>query len=132
MILSEFKAWFEGFTEGLEGPPTKAQFDRMKAKVADITGTPVTYPVYVDRYIETLRPYYRQYPWAAGVPFWGTVSGGYAVGALVQGTVNNNMTGAQGTGQSDAKSYQLAAGAPNSFDSHSAMHALGKAEAAIN
>ena len=42
MTLSEFKAWFEGYTEGLDGAPTEKQFKRIKAKVAEITGTPIT------------------------------------------------------------------------------------------
>ncbi len=33
MTLAEFKAWFEGFTESMEGAPTEAQFERIKAKV---------------------------------------------------------------------------------------------------
>lgn len=118
MILSEFKAWFEGFTEGLEAAPTKAQFDRIKAKVADITGTPLTQTVYVDRYVRDIPysyypPYYVR-PYGA----WGGIS------SAVSGTLNLVNGGiAQNAG---------AYGSSNAFDSHSAMHALGKAEAAIN
>lgn len=30
MHLSEFKAWFEGFTENIQGVPTEAQWNRLK------------------------------------------------------------------------------------------------------
>lgn len=57
MTLAEFKAWFEGFTEDMDGPPNAKQFKRIKAKVGEITGAPITQTVireYVDRY----RPYW--------------------------------------------------------------------------
>jgi hypothetical protein len=60
MTLAEFKAWFEGYTEGLEGAPTAAQFARIKEKVALIDGTVTTYPVFLDRYVypNQWRPYW--------------------------------------------------------------------------
>lgn len=33
MNNSEFKAWFGGFTENLDGPPNKKQWARIKEKV---------------------------------------------------------------------------------------------------
>lgn len=62
MTVSEFKAWFEGFTETLEGPPNQKQWDRIKARVKEVDGVATTYPVYVERY----RPYY-------GGPYWSTM-----------------------------------------------------------
>ena len=50
MTLAEFKAWFEGFSEGIDKVPTEKQFAKIKAKVAQIDGAPTTYPVFVDRY----------------------------------------------------------------------------------
>ena len=38
MTPQEFKAWFEGFTEAFTGCPTKAQWTRIKARVAEIDG----------------------------------------------------------------------------------------------
>lgn len=78
MNLSEFKAWFEGFTENLSGAPTPVQWTRIQAKIAEITDAPATsYPVYVDRWV---RPYWREY-WQ---PYYG--SGGigmsYSGGAI--------------------------------------------------
>lgn len=36
MTLSEFKAWFDGFTEAMDRPPDERQWERVKAKVAEI------------------------------------------------------------------------------------------------
>ena len=72
MTLSEFKAWFEGFTEnmpgGSGGAPTTEQFAKIKAKVAEIDGAPVTERIYIDRYWPTI---YRQWE-----PYWGA---GYGI-----------------------------------------------------
>ena len=35
MTLEEFKAWFEGYCEAIEGAPTPAQWEKVKAKLAD-------------------------------------------------------------------------------------------------
>lgn len=40
MSLMEFKCWFDGFTEGIEGAPTEKQFERIKAKVKEIAPEP--------------------------------------------------------------------------------------------
>jgi hypothetical protein len=62
MTLSEFRAWFEGFTEDMAGAPTEKQFKKIKARVSEITGTPVTeryfYDHYWPRYVEPLRAWY--------------------------------------------------------------------------
>lgn len=42
MTPSEFKAWFDGFTEEMKGQPTKAQWTRIKERVAQIDGKAVT------------------------------------------------------------------------------------------
>jgi len=44
MTNAEFKAWFDGFTDGLDGNPTGKQWERIKAKVAAIDGTPINGP----------------------------------------------------------------------------------------
>lgn len=111
MQLSEFKAWFEGYTEGLESAPTKAQFDRIKEKVKEISGTPITYPVYIDRYVEPYRRY-----WGAS---WSGASG-------------ISLSSGGGTLRSiDGSQYTFTNSAEAGFDSHSAMYALGKAEASL-
>ncbi len=51
MILQEFKAWFEGFTDNMgEAPPTKRQWVRIRARVKEIDGAAITYPVFIERY----------------------------------------------------------------------------------
>ena len=55
MTPREFKAWFDGFTEAMTGTPTKAQWSRIKERVAEIDGNPISYPVFMDRY---WSPYY--------------------------------------------------------------------------
>jgi hypothetical protein len=110
MTLSEFKAWFEGYTEGLDGAPTEKQFKRIKAKVAEITGTPISQTVFIDRY----RDYHHYWQH----PVWGGAVGiGYSAGSI-SGNVGNavlvNATGAR---------------PPEPFDSISAMYAVGKADA---
>ena len=38
MTPKEFKAWFDGFTEEISGLPSEKQWDRIKARVAEIDG----------------------------------------------------------------------------------------------
>lgn len=115
MQLSEFKAWFEGYTEGLEGAPTKAQFERIKEKVKEkvkeISGTPITSTVYIDRYYEPYRRY-----WAS----WGGATG---IGLSSSGGTMRSADGTQYTFTNSGETDQ--------FDSHAAMYALGKAEASL-
>ncbi len=59
MTLAEFKAWFEGFTEEMDGAPNEKQFERIKAKVKDIDGVAITKTVFVDRYLPA-GPYWHQ------------------------------------------------------------------------
>ena len=113
MTLSEFKAWFEGFSEGIDKAPTEKQFAKIKAKVADINGVAVTYPVYIDRYVPHWPAYYH--PW---VSVGGAGVGISTVGAIWQnGSYAGTMMGYAGNSQTQA------------FDSHAAMNALGRAEA---
>lgn len=57
MTPSEFKAWFSGFTEGLEGTPTEKQWERICKRVEEIDGTPST-PIYIERYRDRWWPGY--------------------------------------------------------------------------
>lgn len=109
MTPSEFKAWFEGFTEAFDKPPTKAQWDRVKARVAEIDGRAVTETVW-HRYA-----HYLHYPVT-----WG-MSGGAAGG----GGGNNAAGGGGGSSSFSA----IGSGGAGGFDSHGAMGALGRAEA---
>ena len=58
MNLSEFSAWFEGFTENMDGPPNKKQWARIQKRVAEIVSDPTPWPIFVERYV---RPY--RYHW---------------------------------------------------------------------
>jgi len=61
MTQQEFKAWFDGFTEAMEGPPNKKQWGRIKERVKEIDGAAITHPLFVDRYWQRYgTPYY---PW---------------------------------------------------------------------
>lgn len=130
MTLSEFKAWFEGYTEGLEAAPTKAQFDRIKEKVKLIDGAPVVQTIWLD-YYRRYYPTYVPYP----TPVWGQpYLGGVTFGGMSY--AGNATAGAQG--RADAQAYsnnfnaadlKLVGQQASTFDSHSAMYALGKAEA---
>lgn len=62
MTLSEFKAWFEGFTENIDGTPSKKQWERIQARVAEIDGKLVTREVIRDRYVIPSRPYWDYLP----------------------------------------------------------------------
>lgn len=82
MTLTEFKAWFDGFSEAISDIPTKQQWDRIKTRVAEIDGSPVTERVFIDRYLP-LYPYYRGYlygPQPPAIPWWNTceITGGTA------------------------------------------------------
>ena len=106
MTPNEFKAWFDGFTEALTGTPTKEQWKRIKARVAEIDGKTVTYPVYVDRYL----PSYPTWPYRSN-----------SLGGIC-GSVTTYTASALPQNSADA-SYS------NTFNSITAMGALGRAEA---
>jgi hypothetical protein len=63
MNLSEFRAWFEGFTESLDRLPNEKQWARIKEKVDEITSDPMPAPIFIERYV---RPYL--YWWQGTIP----------------------------------------------------------------
>lgn len=120
MTNSEFRAWFEGFTEAFDTAPTKKQWERIKARVKEIDGNAVTQRVFVDRY---WGPYYPQYQyWQHGV------LGG--VGVSTVGLAHNLTTSnsqAMGANRQSSAMNTISQGA---YDSLGAMQALGRADAA--
>lgn len=62
MKTNEFKAWFNGFTEGIEGVPTEKQWKRIKQMVKEIDAIEINYPIFVDRY----WPGYQSITWGVG------------------------------------------------------------------
>lgn len=112
MTPQEFKAWFEGFTEAFTGCPTKAQWTRIKARVAEIDGKPITERIYVDRYWPTYVKTYPSYPLYATCT---TTAAGIGGGSSY--SLTNNASNQIGSG-----------GAV--FNSMQAMNDLGRADAA--
>lgn len=94
MNLSEFKAWFEGFTENISGQPSKKQWARIQERVGEITSEPTSYPVFVDRYV---RPYQ---------PWWGTYTLRYQSSSTAPTysgeTLTNNTTAFVNAGRAEA------------------------------
>lgn len=76
MTPREFKAWFEGFTEAFDRVPSKAQWERVKARVAEIDGKETTERVYIDRYVNRYFPYYSAVSYQSVLQ--GTGSAGYS------------------------------------------------------
>ena len=119
MTPQEFKAWFDGFTEAFDKVPTKAQWARIQARVAEIDGRAVTERVYVDRYWPSV-PY--NHPWWHYQPSWvvpmtSTTGGASQSGSLAQFS--------QGGSQAQA----AVANAQQNWNSGSAMYLLGRADA---
>ncbi len=101
MTLQEFKAWFEGYTEGKDRPPNVKEWKRIKERVAEIDGTVITRQVFIDRY-------YPNWPIYTTSPLH--------VPAMVWLSNSNNTTGM--SIQNDTK-----------YSSTVAMYALGQVEA---
>ncbi len=110
MTPSEFKAWFDGFTEALDGIPSEAQWKRIKARVAEIDGRTITEHVWVNRYL----PHYWVTPYMPNYVVPPYVLCGSSIGVGASGAGTMTMTNAA---------------ANSTFDSHSAMLSLGRAEA---
>jgi hypothetical protein len=72
MTPSEFKAWFEGFTEGLDGRPTEKQWERIVSRVKEIDGT---------SYVARWYPYggWYNHPVVTLGATYGTMTGGLTV-----------------------------------------------------
>lgn len=128
MNLSEFKAWFTGFTEFMPGAPTEKQWDRIKERVGEIDGKPITQTVYIDRYVD--RYPYRPY-WTNGPSVFGSSlsSGGMvlcnaasAEKALYFSAVDDPTKWEEDNTAGSFKSEKPI------FDGETAMNALGAAE----
>ena len=118
MNLSEFKAWFEGFSEGFSGVPSKKQWERIQAKIEEIKDAPATtYPVFVDRWVWPYRHYWG--------PYYSAGSLG-SIGASMQ--CNNDLSGQLGGGAALSVSANLAQSEASSFNAAEAFHDLGRAE----
>lgn len=118
MTPQEFKAWFDGFTENCDGPPNEKQWDRIKARVAEINGVSITYPVYIDRYRNWPLYYNGYYPNCASSPgFYGGAQ--WVSNTFGMQLATNQTAGVQGS---------LNQATSNNFDSTAAMYAAGRAD----
>jgi hypothetical protein len=109
MTPQEFKAWFEGFTEAFGSKlPTKVQWARIKERVGEIDGKPITERIFVDRWYPYWQTHYATYTPTITIPYYSTC----------------NVPAASLTG------INYASAASSNFDSCVAMNAVGRAEAA--
>ena len=69
MTLAEFKAWFEGYAENIEGAPSAKQWKLIKARVKEIDGEKITERMFIDRYWPTTWPRYDMTPANPSNPF---------------------------------------------------------------
>lgn len=120
MNLSEFKAWFEGFSENLTGTPDKKAWARIQEKIGQIQNAPATtYPVFVDRWWNN-RPYYNSY-YGQGISGMGT--------GLAQGVLQNSQSALCGAVQSSGANEMIQSiAAASTFEPTEAFRALGRAE----
>ena len=96
MTPREFKAWFDGFTEAFSDKvPTVKQWARIKERVGEIDGNPVTERIFVDRYWSTY-PYHSYPVWISAHtnPIWSSTS--------AQQTRFNSSNAMYALGQNDA------------------------------
>ena len=77
MTLNEFKAWFEGFTENIDGVPNDAQWKRIQKQVKKINGVALS-PTVIERHYHDYHRYWTSRPvWAttlearSAVTSWG-------------------------------------------------------------
>ena len=120
MTPTEFKAWFDGFTENCDGPPNEKQWDRIKARVAEINGVSITYPVFVERYRDWPRYYYNGF-------YPNSTSPAYCGGAQwLSNTFGTQLAATQTAGVQGSFNQEAFS---NNFDSTAAMYAAGRADA---
>ena len=121
MNLQEFKAWFEGFTENLDGTPTAKQWKRIQEKIGKIVDAPpVPVHVFHDHYY---KPWARWYG-----PIYSTNAQAYGL-SLTCGAVGQQLN-VGAVGQNSVMYAASDASITETFDSGTAFKQLGRAEAA--
>ncbi len=91
MNLSEFKAWFDGFTEGMSGLPNKKQWARIQERVEEITSEPTPWPVFVQRYYNPFQPYWTYTSGIQGLSAESNTTGGQ----ITSNSITMNLTDQQ-------------------------------------
>jgi hypothetical protein len=108
MNLPEFKAWFEGFTENLDGLPTAPQWKRINEKIKKIEDAPPVTRYVFDDYHHPWRRWYSGEIYQAL-----SASSGQRLSSI-----SNSQAKARATQQIEEV-----------FDSGTAFRELGRAEA---
>lgn len=75
MTLSEFKAWFDGFSEGVGEAPTPEQWAKIKAKIATLSAGAVLGIRDADQFKRT---------WAESPPRYGQITSGADAGEFAR------------------------------------------------
>jgi len=100
MHTSEFKAWFDGFTEAIKDKPTKRQWARIKERLAEVDGNYTPPQVFFDRY---WYPKFHTYPiwYSTGSPTYTVAATGQTASRLINGTTvaGNDLAAIVGTSQ---------------------------------
>jgi hypothetical protein len=99
MTPIEFKAWFDGFSEGIDKQPTQKQWARIKERVAEIDGAAITEKIFLDRYH---HPYYYSGPtWVSPYIYMGSNTCSSAVSSTTGCTAFNGLAAMNALGKSE-------------------------------
>lgn len=130
MNLSEFKAWFEGFTESMDGPPGEKAWKRIQDRVKSIKNDEPTTRHVFHEYCQ--RPWQRWYGKVDGINYLlcsnsVAMQNGYAgaqgaTGAVQQATQHTSMLSVSNTAVQARNQV-------SDFDPREAFNKLGRAEA---
>lgn len=130
MTPSEFKAWFDGFTEAMDKAPNEKQWKRIKERVKAIDGKPVT-PIVIHDY----WPTYPRRLYGQGDGMWWATYNADSTGGRPHGLSGGVYTAnaAQKHDHDDRVAHgQALVGVGDNvyaFNGEGAMYALGKADA---
>lgn len=100
MNLSEFKAWFEGFTDNLDGPPGPKAWEKICERVKGIKVDPTPWPVFVDRYV----PRYPRHPFDGN--YWLASTGSHVQALATQSAQQNAVPNTMPYGTTPAMAFQ--------------------------
>ncbi len=130
MKESEFKNWFQGFSEGMgDNPPNAKQWDRIKEMVENIDGKAVTEVVFRDWYYG--RPWYHNqlYYGHGTIGSGGLVLNGYNAVSDNQATWTAEASGMSFDVNHVTEQAQKRAIGADGGMAEFAMYAAGRAEA---
>lgn len=122
MTPNEFKSWFEGFSESISGIPNKEQWKKIKIRVLEINGKPVTFSHYIEKYYLPYCNYPNAYlysPYATRPDYGG--GGGYSWCYATEGS-SSASSNTRETINNFGNMEEI-------FNSERAMYYAGKSEA---